>query len=34
MALQRRNYRLEPLGIIEAGEDFTLARFKVTQQSE
>jgi hypothetical protein len=34
MTLQRRNYRLVPSRIIEAGEDFTWARFKVTQQSE
>jgi hypothetical protein len=34
MTLQRRNYRLEPVRIVEAGEDFYWARFKVTQQSE
>jgi hypothetical protein len=33
MTLQRRNYRLEPLRTLEAGDDFYWARFKVTQQA-
>jgi hypothetical protein len=33
MTLQDRNYRLVPLSIVEAGEDYYWARFKVTQQS-
>lgn len=33
MTLQRRNYRLVPIRIVEAGEDFYWARFKVTEQS-
>jgi hypothetical protein len=33
MTLQDRNYRLVPSSIIEAGEDYYWARFKVTQQS-
>ncbi|HSE00079.1 MAG TPA: hypothetical protein VLB72_05000 [Burkholderiales bacterium] len=34
MTLQRKNYRLEPLRTLEAGDDFYWARFKVTQQVE
>jgi len=34
MTLQRRNYRLEPTRIVESGDDFYWARFKVTEQSE
>ena len=33
MTLQDRNYRLVPSSIVEAGEDYYWARFKVTQQS-
>ena len=32
MTLQDRNYRLVPSSIVEAGEDYYWARFKVTQQ--
>jgi hypothetical protein len=34
MTLQRRGYRLLPTHVLESGEDFCWARFKVTQQSE
>ena len=34
MTLQRRNFRLEPLRTLEAGDDFYWAKFKVTQQAE
>jgi hypothetical protein len=33
MTLQKKNYQLVPSRIIEAGEDYYWARFKVTQQS-
>ena len=33
MTLQRRNYRLDPLRTLEAGDDFYWAKFKVTQQA-
>jgi hypothetical protein len=33
MTLQGRNYQLVPLSIVEAGEDFYWARFKVKKPS-
>jgi hypothetical protein len=33
MTLQDRNYQLVPLRVVEAGEDFCWARFKVKKQS-
>jgi hypothetical protein len=33
MTLQRRSYRLVPVRIVEAGEDFRWVRFKVVRQS-